>query len=50
MKDFLFGSDRNSRSHNVCVSVCLSITKCVFFIFLAQIFKQSVSIQAAVSQ
>ena len=31
-------------------SVCLSVTKCSLFIFLAQIFKQSVSSQSAVSQ
>ena len=48
----IFGSDRSSRSHNVrssvrSVQVCLELS---FFNFLAQIFKQSVSSQSAVSQ
>ena len=45
-----FGSDRSPRSHNVCLSVRLSVTKLKFIIFLAQIVKQSVSSQLEVSQ
>ena len=32
---------RSPRSHSVCLSVCLSGTKCSFFLFLAHIFKQT---------
>ena len=50
-----FGSDRSPRSHFVCPSVRPSVPSAVscldqsIFIFLAQIFKQSVSNQSAVS-
>ena len=48
----IFGSDRSSRSHSVCLSVCpaQSVQEHHICIFLAQIFKQSVRNKSEVNE